>query len=120
MLTYFDERKYNFIDSIIEKICIDDNLTDFLIKINYYQGKLPSKNVVLRLKNVKSFYYNTSAKNALTDIRVILTIANISLIKSSADLQKLIIDSAYTFMPNHEDDMPLISCICEGVFMDEE
>ncbi len=118
MFVVFNEEDYNFMDSIISKIEFDKNLRDFLITVDYYQGKKKSKNLIIRLKNVKDFVFHKKNIEKDNDIFTPITISHISkkVIKNYVQIN---IESILSFLPNHENDEPLIICNCENVFIEE-
>ncbi|MDE6356460.1 MAG: hypothetical protein K2L67_04365 [Clostridia bacterium] len=114
-MVVFDEKKFNFTDSLINKVELDSNLCDYLIVIDYYQGKYESKTLTVRLKNVKKFVFHKEyiEKDNFTP----LTIAHIAKRTIKNDTQ-IVIESVLSYLPGHEDDKPLIDCICENAFIE--
>lgn len=118
MKEIFDDHNYGFTDSVLCEIKLDyDNIRDYLIVIDHYIGKDESCMLTLRLKNVKIFNSNFS-KREETDLISILTLAHISKTKKD-ELVEFIVESAMTFFPEHENDEPLIHCLCEEVYIEK-
>ncbi len=72
----FNDKEYNFIDSIIEFIKLDDKMYDFLIGINYF-GPQKDELIILRVKNVEKFVIHNTWHYDLNDKYTPYTIANI-------------------------------------------
>lgn len=117
MSVVFDEKEYNFTDSIICEIKSDTNLCDVLILIDYYQGKYESKILTIRLKNVKKFIFQRNTIELGNDVFTPITISHISQ-KTQNNNVELIIESILSYLPGHENDDPIIDCICENVFIE--
>ncbi len=112
----FNDKEYNFIDSIIEFIKLDDKMYDFLIGINYF-GPQKDELIILRVKNVEKFVIHNTWHYDLNDKYTPYTIANIIKSKdSNSNLTKLIIENFLSEKEN--DDEPLIYCLCEEVYIE--
>lgn len=118
MLEVFDENKYNFTDSILDVIKIDDQkLDDYLIVLDYFLGKDGGMPITLRLKNVKKLSVSIN-KEFETYLISLLTLAHISK-KEKGKFVELEIFSAMTFSSEHQNDEPLIYCLCEEVYIEK-
>lgn len=117
MRKLFEEDKYNFMDSIIDKIELSDNLKDYLITIDYYQGKQDSKILVLRLRNATCFVYHNENIKKRGEVVNSLTIAHISK-KITDNGVEITIESALSCLPEHENDPLLIRCLCENAYIE--
>ena len=110
----FDCTKYNFIDSIITKIELDVASGDLLIIIDYFKGKNNSDIITLRLKNIRQFTFNKVGCGLVEDKWTPFTIADIT--KSSiSNKTRLTVSSTMSFLPGHENDAPILDCVCEEV-----
>ena len=118
MSVVFNENNYNFTDSIIIKIEMDTNLCDFLVTVDYFQGKNESKKLTIRLKNVQKFIYHRENIEMVNDKFTPITISNISK-KITKNYVQINIESILSYLPGHEDDEPLIICNCENIFIEE-
>ena len=122
----FNDEKYNFLDSMIEYIRLDDNMYDMLIGISYYAGpkksilrnkkpKLKFVDMVLRLKNFVKFDIYNAWHCDLNDRFTPFTLAHIIKSKDSeSNLTKIVF---VNFLPEN-DEIPLISCLCEEAYID--
>ncbi len=116
MKEMFDENNYNFLDSMITKIEWDDNLQDLLIKIDCFQGENTSKILTIRLKNVKQLIFHNSASS--NNIITAFTVAHISKKMIHGNIQ-LVIESVLSYLPEHENDEPLLICTCEDIMIED-
>ena len=119
MLEIFNENDYGFTDSILCEIKLDDNnIRDYLVIVDYYLGRNENSLLTFRLKNVMELSLNLN-KSKETELISILTLAHISKTKKG-ELVELKILSAMTFSPEHQNNEPLIRCLCEEVYIEKQ
>lgn len=118
MLEIFNEENYNFTDSIINEIKLDQNTFDFLIVVDYFLGKNKSRLITLRLKNVKSFCFYMNDTETKNDLFTPYTLANIAK-KKKGKLVELIVESSLAFFSEHQNDKPLIYCLCDEIYIEK-
>lgn len=113
----FISDKYNFTDSIIDKIELSSNLKDVVIVIDCFIGKDASSTKKITLVNVKdlTMHIEQAANN---DSITPMTIANISVKRGNANCE-IVIDSVITFLENTRVIPPILKCSCEEVLIDE-
>ncbi len=117
MIERFDENKYNFADSILDKVELDNqSISDYLIGVDYFLGKKGGNPLTLRLKNVKKLVLSIN-KEVETELISLHTLAHISKEKKG-ELFELKVFSAMSFFPDHRNDEPLIYCLCEEVYVE--
>ena len=115
----FEENDYNFTDSILDAIKLDDkNINDYLVEIDYYCGKQGSIPLRLKLKNVKALTLSLR-KEIEMQLISLHTLAYISK-KKKDGLIELEIFSAMNYFSNHKGDAPLLYCLCEEVYVESK
>lgn len=116
-MNLFDPNNYNFTDSIITRVEFDADTNDLLILIDYFQGKDDSIKLTLKLEGIKEFTFSKNSIELTNDKWTSFSIANISKVVLGEYIQ-IIIYPIISFMPEHDNDTPILNCICEKVFVE--
>lgn len=113
----FDPNDYNFTDSIITKIEYDVDSDFLLILIDYFQGRDDSIKLTLKLAGIKEFTLSKYSIGLINDKWTPFSIANISKMVLGEYVQ-IVIYSIISFLPEYENDKPILNCICDKVFVE--
>ena len=122
-MTIFNEKDFNFIDSIIDKIEVKNNCQDFSISIDYYlantnPGESPASQIIkLELKNVCSFSFHKIDLGI--DVYTPITISHISKEYVEAGI-KITIFPVVELLQKYKTTPPIITCICKNAYICKE
>lgn len=111
----FDPDKYNFTDSIITKIEYDADSDELLVLIDCFQGKDDSIELRLKLKGIKELTIHKNSIGVTDDKWSALSVSNISKTVAGENIH-IVIEPIISFIPGHENDAPILNCVCEKAF----
>lgn len=111
------DNEYDFTDSLIIDINKDDSSLDYLLSIDCYMGKASDSILTLRLKNVKKLEVNADIPDK-NDNYAPYTLSKITK-RKVVESAELICESAFSMLPEFANDLPLLYCLCDEVFIEK-
>lgn len=113
MIKILNEGTYDFVDSFLFKIQLDEEMFDFNIWVDYFMGNNRATDIVIKLEDVKKLNYSLDYDGTRDDKWGPYTLGYVT-VKKIDDLFEIEIESSVA-IDSSITVLPIIKCLCKRI-----